>query len=577
MAAAPPGAGVFPFPQDHGFMRLSISAVASSVALAAAVASAQQLPLKRQAKPTRPAITAEDLMSRLYVYADDSLGGRASGTPYHDKATAIIADWARQMGLKPAGDSGTYFQTVPLTKRTWVASPVTVGDATFTFQKDFGVFAQWVPKAFDGADVMFGGFIGDTSVHLTVDQTRGKVVVFGFTPEMTARGLQVQISSVFMRPIAGAAAVVVAMLDEVPPEVRGYFTQAAMISPAGGGPGMSLPPLVVASTKMTEALVGGPLASVKWGTITGRYTGKIALEETQTSARNVIGMLDGSDPVLKNQYVAIGAHSDHIGMRAGAVDHDSLRAYDEQVWRLKESMEPGKQPTKEQLAAIKVNVDSIRVIRRVRPDSISNGADDDGSGTVSVAEIAEAFAKDKVKPKRSLLFVWHMGEELGLVGSDYFTKHPTVPRDSIVAQLNLDMVGRGAAGDLKGGGPAYLQLVGTRRLSTELGDLIESVNNMQKTPFNFDYTFDANGHPENIYCRSDHWSYARYGIPVAFFTTGLHADYHQVTDEPQYIDYPHMAAVDQLVYDVAKAVANADHRLVVDKPKPTSPTAACKQ
>jgi len=558
-------------------MRLSISAAASGLALAAAVASAQQLPVKRQAKPTRPAITAEDLMSRLYVYADDSLGGRASGTPYHDKATAIIADWVRQMGLTPAGDSGTFFQAVPLTKRTWVASPVTVGDATFAFQKDFALFAQWVPKAFDGADVMFGGLVGDTSVHLTVDQTRGKVVVFGFTPEIAARGLQVQLSAVFMRPIAGAAAIVVPMLDDVPSEVRAYFTRGAMITPAGAGPGMPLPPLIIATKQMTEALLGGPLASAKWGATTGRYSGKVALEETQISARNVVAMLEGSDPALKNQYVAIGAHSDHVGMQPRAVDHDSLRAFNEQVWRLKETMEPGKQPTKEQLAAITVNVDSIRVIRRVRLDSISNGADDDGSGTVSVAEIAEAFAKDKTKPSRSLLFVWHMGEELGLVGSDYFTKHPTVPRDSIVAQLNMDMVGRGAAGDLKGGGPTYLQLVGTRRLSTELGDLIESVNTRQKTPFNFDYTFDANGHPENIYCRSDHWSYARYGIPVAFFTTGLHADYHQVTDEPQYIDYPHMAAVDQLVYDVAKAVANADHRLVVDKPKPTSPTAACKQ
>jgi Zn-dependent M28 family amino/carboxypeptidase len=170
-----------------------------------------------------------------------------------------------------------------------------------------------------------------------------------------------------------------------------------------------------------------------------------------------------------------------------------------------------------------------------------------------------------------------MGEEIGLVGSDWFTKHPTVARDSVVAQLNLDMVGRGSAGDLPGGGPTYLQLVGTRRLSTELGDLIETVNTMRQSPFRFDYTFDAPGHPENIYCRSDHWSYARYGIPVAFFTTGLHADYHQVTDESQYIDYPHMAAVTQLVHDVALAVANADKRPVVDKPKPSGPNAVCRQ
>ena len=184
---------------------------------------------------------------------------------------------------------------------------------------------------------------------------------------------------------------------------------------------------------------------------------------------------------------------------------------------------------------------------------------------------AKALRRSDVKAE----FV-KMGEEIGLVGSDWYTKHPTVPLDSIVAQLNMDMVGRGGAADVKGGGPSYLGLVGSRRLSTELGDLIETVNKMQKAPFTFDYSYDAPGHPENIYCRSDHASYARFGIPVAFFSTGLHADYHTVTDEPSYIDYPHMAAVSQLVHDVTLSVANAAARPVVDKPKP-SPNAVCRQ
>ncbi len=191
-------------------------------------------------------------------------------------------------------------------------------------------------------------------------------------------------------------------------------------------------------------------------------------------------------------------------------------------------------------------------------------------------EIAEAFAGAKVKPKRSLIFVWHTGEELGLFGSQYFTDHPTVTRDSIVAQLNMDMVGRGRSDDENGGGPGYLQLIGTRRLSTELGDLIEIVNRARKQPFIFDYQYDASGHPEQYYCRSDHYMYARYGIPIAFFTTGNHRDYHQVTDEPEYIDYDKLAHVSQFVYDVASAVANLDHRVVVDKPKP-DPRGNCVQ
>ena len=211
-----------------------------------------------------------------------------------------------------------------------------------------------------------------------------------------------------------------------------------------------------------------------------------------------------------------------------------------------------------------------------RLDSIFNGADDDGSGTVSVLEIAEAFSKAANKPKRSLLFVWHAGEEKGLWGSEYFTDHPTVPRDSIVAQLNMDMVGRGGPHDEEKGGPGYLQLIGSRRLSTELGDLVEAVGKTEPTPFKFDYSYDANGHPQQYYCRSDHYEYARYGIPITFFSTGGHRDYHQVTDEPQYIDYAQLSRVANLVHDVAERVANLDHRVVVDKAKP-DPKGQCRQ
>jgi Zn-dependent M28 family amino/carboxypeptidase len=215
-------------------------------------------------------------------------------------------------------------------------------------------------------------------------------------------------------------------------------------------------------------------------------------------------------------------------------------------------------------------------VDRPRFDSVFNGADDDGSGSVALLEIAEALARSPDRPKRSILFVWHTAEELGLLGSDYFTRHPTVPRDSIVAQLNMDMIGRGDSADIAGGGPQYLQLVGSRRLSTELGDLVERVNAEGRHGFTFDYSWDANGHPANIYCRSDHYMYARFGIPVTFFTTGEHLDYHQLTDEAEYIDYDKLARVAGLVGDVARHVADLDHRPVVDKPKP-DPEGKCKQ
>ncbi len=190
---------------------------------------------------------------------------------------------------------------------------------------------------------------------------------------------------------------------------------------------------------------------------------------------------------------------------------------------------------------------------------------------MAVLEIAEAIALAPEKPRRSILFVWHTGEEGGLTGSRWFTDNPTVPRDSIVAQLNIDMIGRGRAEDIIGGGNDYLAVVGSKRLSVDLGQAVIEVNDRQQSPFRLDYRFDEEttwpGY-NNIYGRSDHWNYARHNIPIAFFFTGLHMDYHQVTDEPQYIDYPHYAAITKYIHDLAIELANRDNRPAVNQPMP---------
>ncbi len=138
------------------------------------------------------------------------------------------------------------------------------------------------------------------------------------------------------------------------------------------------------------------------------------------------------------------------------------------------------------------------------------------------------------------------------------------------------MIGRGMPSDLPEGKPGYVQLIGSRRLSTELGDMVEQVARESPEPFTFDYQFDAPGHPEQYYCRSDHYMYARYGIPVVFLGTGDHRDYHQLTDEAQYINYGQLARVTTLLKDLTARVANLDHRVVVDKPKP-DPHGECRQ
>jgi Peptidase family M28 len=559
------------------------------VALPAALgAQERQLPLKHTPRPTTAAISAADLMTRLYIFSDDSMQGRETGTIGHVKSTAYIAAQVRALGLKPGGDRGTYFQNLPVFQRSLdPASTITVDGTRLRAFTDFVATSGrgGNPRSVDGAQAIFGGMQGDTSAQLTADEVRGKLVILTARPGGRGRGRGF---GGFGRgrgganPLADAAGIATVETGDA----WGAAVKAARPRPGNvifKNPDATPLPDQAATLTIDEhaadVLLGMPLSQATKGALGKTVKGNPKFDEKPAPARNVVAILPGSDPRLRGEYVAIGAHNDHLGIRQGPpVDHDSLHLYNAARYAITGMLARGERPTAEQeqeLANIHINLDSVRRLRPVRLDSIDNGADDDGSGSVTVLELAEAFARGTVKPRRSIIFVWHVGEEKGLWGSEWFTDHPTVPRDSIVAQLNIDMDGRGDAGDLPVGGPTYLQLVGSHRLSTELGDLVESVNTTEKTPFTFDYRYDAPGQTDNIYCRSDHYNYARYGIPITFFTTGLHGDYHQVTDEPEYIDYDHMARVAQLVFDVAVKVADLDHRVVVDQPKPADPHARC--
>jgi hypothetical protein len=556
----------------------SFATLGALALLPAGLAAQAPLPLKYSGPPTSPPITAGDLMTRLYQFADDSMMGREAGTPGHMKGTAYIAAELAKLGLVPAGDNGTYFQNVPFISRRFDPNTaLTVDGGSLVGLTDFvaAPFRGAAPLPLDGVQVVYGGIIGDTAHAISAEQAAGKLVV------MSPSGVP-QARMGANSPLAKAAGVAIVVGAQLTPQqlIAGR-TPSLTLKPAANAPGV--PVTLYVTRAGAERLLGASLDGMAVGSTGKTVRGNLQYIEAPAPTRNVVAILPGADSRLKGEFVAIGAHSDHIGLRAaGAVDHDSLHAYNTRRWFASENP-TGTRLTPEQqvalqgrIAGIHVNYDSLHAARPARRDSINNGADDDGSGTVTVLEVAEAYAKGKVKPKRSILFVWHTGEEKGLLGSRYFTDNPTVPRDSIVAQINIDMVGRGAAADLAAGSDKYLQLVGSRRLSTELGDLAETVNKSEAMPFTFDYAFDANGHPENIYCRSDHYNYARYGIPVVFMTTGLHGDYHQVSDEPQYIDYPHMERVGRYVFDLSDRVADLDHRPVVDKPKP-DPAGACRQ
>jgi hypothetical protein len=550
-----------------------------SATAAGARGSAPELPLKLAPRPTTPAITSADLMTRLYIFADDSMMGRQVGTEYNLKGTAYIEREVRRLGLVPAGTDG-YFQNLPLyTYATDSATAVRFDGQALASGTDFLAYPQADKRlALDAIPVVLGGSLADSASWISGDAAVGKIVVF--TVPATSNPLRAPPG---MARFERAAAIVVSSLDRIPANIRGFIATHTALK-ADDAPPVG-PPTIFVTPRVAGLPFGGTIDGIAPGTAGKSFQGSLILRQTQAPGRNVVAILPGSDPLLRNQYVAIGAHNDHIGFNHSPADHDSVRAFD-MVARVQGADSP--RPailTAEQSARIRTITDSLHALHGVRRDSINNGADDDGSGSVSVLEIAEALAAAPVKPKRSILFVWHTGEEAGLWGSEFYTDHPTVPRDSIVAQLNMDMVGRGAATDVTGelkegglarGGAGYVQLIGSRRLSTELGDLIESTNRSSNLGLTFDYSQDANGHPQNIYCRSDHYEYARYGIPIVFVTTGGHSDYHQVTDEPQYIDYARMTQVATLVRDAAVAVANLDHRIAVDKPKP-DPKGRCVQ
>jgi hypothetical protein len=254
---------------------------------------------------------------------------------------------------------------------------------------------------------------------------------------------------------------------------------------------------------------------------------------------NIVAMVEGTDPQLKHTFVAFGAHYDHVGYSEGEVTRDENGA--------RRAGARG------------------RVTKGAEDDRIWNGADDDGSGTVAVMALAKAFAAGP-RPKRSLLFVWHVGEENGLLGSRYFADYPTVPIERIVAQLNIDMIGRNR--DDKATESNTVYLVGSDRISTELHNLNRAANGELPKPLTLSYEFNDPTDLEQVYYRSDHYSYAAKGIPIIFFTTGLHPDYHANTDEVSKIEFDKMTRITQLIYETGMRVANLDHAPARDNQGP---------
>ncbi|MFI5309879.1 MAG: M28 family peptidase [Gemmatimonadales bacterium] len=582
-------------------------------------------------RPTVPEITANDLRTRLYQISDDSMMGRRVGELGNYKATEYIAREFKRLGLKPGGDNGTYFQDLPYGPIGFdsVSSRLSAGSSTLVGRKDWIPIAPTATNGIAGkADLsnvptVFAGRWGDTQ-PLDPALFKGKVAVFtaasvpgaggggrgaaavlrcDSVPDKFGAAAAAQVEAAARADSsgggrggrggggggggrggaggiardpraasAGAVGVLIVGLDAIPAATvaagfggRGGMQPAAM--PAGGVSGATI------SAAAAATFFSRPIEQVAPGTSGQPVSASWSWEwhMSKTPGRNVIAILPGSDPARAAEYVAVGAHNDHNGVNATAVDHDSLRAVNT-ITRRQGSNDPACRPTAEQQHQIDSLIARARSIRPPRRDSIMNGADDDGSGTAVLLEIAERFATEK--PARSIIFISHEGEESGLLGSRWFTDHPTVPLTSIVAVHNMDMVGKGRADQVKFGGPTSVQTLGARRLSREFGDIIDSVNATRTETMAIDRTWDVSANPMNRFCRSDQVNYVHHDVPVTYFSLGYAQDYHQPTDEPQYIEYDHAARLGRFVHDIMMAIANRKDRLKITGADPSYP--ACR-
>jgi Peptidase family M28 len=535
----------------------------------------------------RNLIKTDEMREWLTYLSSDELEGRSTFSEGLGLAAAYIAAQLKTWGVRPGGDGGSYFQRVRvLGVKSSNRSTITVSTRgqTRTFKNGEGVtFARNVgtKRVLSSDQIEFVGYGLNAPLVGHNDYAgkseKGKIVVWlgPEGPREVDREYRSSLSSRSRYAIEqeGAIASIGPVLGNRRTEARpgnegpAIDTESpdAAETPSnsrrgGSGPPIErpdfttaqrldapVPPAVSAQEDFFKFLFQSqdvnyddlkekvsrkeplPGFSFKNTTITISLDADYKIVRTQFT-RNVVGIVDGTDPKLKDTYVAFGAHYDHVGYAEGELVETSSG---------QRRAEP-----------------RGRVNEQARDDRIWNGADDDGSGTVTILAAAKAFALGP-RPRRSLLFVWHSGEERGLWGSRFFADHPTVPLDRIVAHINMDMVGRNR--DDRADEADTIYLVGSDRISTELHNLTVSANESLDKPLKLDFELNDPTDSLQVYYRSDHYSYAAKGIPIVFLTTGLHSDYHTNTDSAEKINYEKMARIGQFSYEIGVRVANLDH------------------
>lgn len=478
----------------------------------------------------------------LGTLAGPGFEGRGTGQPGFEKAANYVADHFKALGLVARGENGTYFQHVP-----WQTTVVDTPGTKVEFRRGDEVVHTIPAEALLGTATTNVDLSGDVVLvrpTVTVDQPpadapaggnrrrsvtiggitdldlKGKVVLVQMPVVADARATAAQARFGAVRELQGkeAAAVMFVQTEPVQGGVRGRGGMGRGGNRAAAGAARSPLDLSFGGADLVAVLTAGGLdpatldAQPVLTALPLQAKVQVAVKETQAPAMNVFAVLPGSDPKLAAEYVVIGSHLDHLGRNG---------------------------------------------------DTISPGADDDGSGTTGVMAVARMFAINPQKPARSILFVCFSGEENGLVGSRWFADHSPIPLSSIVAELQMDMIGRdeeenveGNKGELAENNRNTLHLIGTQKLAPALHELCLAKN----ATAGFEIEYDQEG----MFSRSDHANFARHGVPIAFFFTGLHRDYHRPTDTPDKIHYEKLLRIAVYVYDIAFELATMSGRPEVD-------------
>ncbi|HYJ78596.1 MAG TPA: M20/M25/M40 family metallo-hydrolase, partial [Longimicrobiaceae bacterium] len=461
-------------------------------------------------------ITPQDLYARIEFIASDQMRGRDTPSPELEIAAGYLVNQYRLYGLQPAGEDGTFYQWYPFPLRRLSVAGARLEFAgrgaaqTLALGRDF--FALGGTAASLSAGMVFVGQGQDAATAPGTLRDQVAVMLLPGNGNRAWRLMRNQQRNAARR--AGAVAVV-HVLDAVwsADSVQKYGTQAMQPSRTLGtelafpeffvtrdaagrvfsAAGLDLDALAARAADPAFRPVPVPGITVAAG---------LPVETVEASrAPNVVAMIPGSDPVLRNEYVVLSAHMDHVG-----------------------------------------------VGQAVNGDSIYNGADDDGSGTTGILEVAEAFARLGARPKRTIVFLHVSGEEKGLLGSEWFSEHPTLPLDRIVANINVDMIGRN--------NPDSVVVIGKQYSS--LGAV---ANRVAAAHPELHLTLSDDLWPqENFFFRSDHFNFARKEIPAIFFFSGVHEDYHRPSDEVEKIDTDKAARIARMVFYIANEIANDPQR-----------------